>query len=205
MEQPSRSQRKSEHQDVTEPFVTTSRWLHLRAELSRIERKFRLDQKPIEKRTILFGMATLDRDCISIAAESTNCTRKLTCSIEAASDEVNRGPWAMNVGYNPVNQEIGLPEEWFVACYLPKEVFDQLEHEFLNTNARYISGSCTTDMWVSKRDADAPLEREITWLLRPGQHRGPKMGLGTATMFRWSLAPFSVAAQDPYLAGEPIG
>jgi hypothetical protein len=202
MEQPSRSQGRSERRDVTEAFASTSRWLYFSAELSRVERKFRLDGELIERRTILFGMATLDRDCISIATDATNNTRKLTCSIESASNEANRGPWAINIGYNPVNRELGLAEEWFVACYLPREIFDQLEHEFLNQSARYVSGSCTTDMWLSKLDADAALGQGIIWLLRPGQDGGHQMSQGMATMFRWSLAPHLAA--DPYLIGEGI-
>lgn len=200
MEQPSGSQRKSERRD--EAFASTSRWLYFRAELARIERKFRLDRGLIERRTILFGTATLDRDGISIATDATSNTRKLTCTIETASNDTNRGPWAINIGYNPVNCEMGLAEEWFVACYLPGEIFDQLEHEFLNQSARHVSASCATDMWLSKLDAEAALGQGITWLLRPGQDGGPQMSQGMATMFRWSLPPHLALAQDPYLTGE---
>jgi hypothetical protein len=192
------SQRKPEHRPNTEAFVTTSRWLYLSAKLTRSERKFRLDGEPIETRTILFGTANIDRDRISIATDTTNTARDLTCSIEAASDKPDRGPWTLNVGYNEVNQEVGLPNEWFVACYLPKEIFDQLENEFLTKNARYVAGSCTTDMWVSKVDSSAPLALGVTWVLRPGQYSNPKLGQGKLTMFRWSLAPESFSTQNPY-------
>ncbi|SCB53806.1 hypothetical protein GA0061098_102113 [Bradyrhizobium shewense] len=202
MDDATEPQRKPAYQETTEAFVPTPRWLYLSAELARIERKFRLDQDHTESRTILFGKATIDLDRVSIATDTTNTTCELTCSIETASDKPSRDPWAINVGYNSINRELGLPDEWFVACYLPKESFDQLESEFLAKNARYVSASCTTDMCVSKADFNAPLAQGVTWLLQPGHYSNPKMGLGKLTMFRWSLAPQSLSTQNPYIHNE---
>jgi hypothetical protein len=183
---PSLVERKLEHPQISDTLISTQRWVYFSGQLLRSERNFRHDGSTLEKRVILFGNANVDRDRVSLATDPAKSTSVLNLSVQAGLEKPNRAPWTVNIGYNPIDKEVGQPDEWFISCHLPKDIFDQLDEEFLNQNARFLSGACTTDMWISPEASSASLAQGIAWFLGPGKHATPEMGHGHLMLFRWS-------------------
>jgi len=138
-----------------------------------------------KRRLQFFGTAALGSDRIAIAGQPKHARKQLLFIAETSTS--SRSPWSVSLGYNASDPVIGLPEEWYLHCFLPDDIFDALHRDYLERRTDSIEGACLTDIPVDSAESKA-ISPGVTWLLEPGEYFSAR-GAASLTMFRWNVRP----------------
>ena len=134
-------------------LVRIARWLYFDACIHHSERRFDPAESVSAGRTVLLGSAPLHDDRVDLFPEGSSNTRKCLFSAEAASSRKGRVEWVAHIGHNNAVSDLRLTSEWFLSCFLPDEIFGELNEHFMTGRAKFILGAVESDMRVTPQDA----------------------------------------------------
>lgn len=162
------------------------------------------------------GTARLEDRSLSVVGDPKSKTRTLVMSIEASDWRPNREPVADDelgttfsnflggamLGFNRHDWEIGNDDEWWSACYLPKQFVQELEASIVSRQLTSVRVGLALRGLYSDEGDWAPVSARSNLFLRPNRKDNDIEYPDLATGFVSSIA-FTTAKVDLRQPPEP--
>lgn len=106
--------------------------------------------------------------------------------------------WTASIGFLEEDWHVGTEGRFFIECYVPKDVFDNVLHGYISGKTHSLSVGLRTTLWVAEAHRYMPVSSPLDWFLMPTVSSGypsSRLESGKITSLAWREAPIQASPE----------
>jgi hypothetical protein len=129
------------------------------------------DSGPMKTSLNFKGIARFENDRFSIIGNKEFATSIIQISFSPT--QVESELWTAGLGFIESDWEIGNDNEWFLACYISNECFNDILHAYKNNFFDRMTFSIRGSFWAHEHEQHKPPSGNVCWYLVPDKYGCP--------------------------------